>query len=48
MADYPDNSYSARERKQDGASPPDKKLDKVVSGETKTRGRKRKLVRKVK
>ena len=37
MADYPDNSYSARERKQNGASPPDKKLDKVVSGETKTR-----------
>lgn len=37
MADYPDNSHSARERKQDGASPPDKKLDKVVSGETKTR-----------
>lgn len=37
MAVYPDNSHSARERKQDGASPPDKKLDKVVSGETKTR-----------
>ncbi len=37
MAEYPDNSHSARERRQDGASPPDKKLEKVVSGEAKTR-----------
>ena len=37
MAEYPDNSYSARERKQDGSGPPDKKLEKVVSGGTKTR-----------
>lgn len=37
MAEYPDNSHSARERKQDGSTPPDKKLEKVVSGGTKTR-----------
>lgn len=37
MADYPDNSHSARERKQDKSSPPEKKLEKVVSGGTKTR-----------
>lgn len=37
MAEYPDNSHSARERKQDGSSPPEKKLEKVVSGGTKTR-----------
>ncbi len=37
MAEYPDNSHSARERKQDGSSPPEKKLDKVVSGGAKTR-----------
>ena len=37
MAEYPDNSHSARERKQDGASPPEKKLEKVVSGGAKTR-----------
>ena len=37
MAEYPDNSYSARERKQDGGSPPNKKLEKVVSGGAKTR-----------
>ena len=37
MAEYPDNSYSARERKQDASGPPDKKLEKVVSGGTKTR-----------
>lgn len=37
MAEYPDNSHSARERKQDGFVPPNKKLEKVVSGGTKTR-----------
>lgn len=37
MAEYPDNSHSARERKQDGSGPPNKKLAKVVSGGTKTR-----------
>lgn len=37
MAEYPDNSHSARERRQDGSGPPDKKLEKVVSGGTKTR-----------
>lgn len=37
MAEYPDNSHSARERKQDGSSPPEKKLEKVVSGGAKTR-----------
>lgn len=37
MAEYPDNSHSARERKQDGSAPPDKRLEKVVSGGTKTR-----------
>lgn len=37
MPDYPDNSHSARERSQNGSSPPAKKLEKVVSGETKTR-----------
>jgi len=37
MAEYPDNSHSARERKQDGASLPEKRLEKVVSGETRTR-----------
>lgn len=38
MAEYPDNSYSARERKKD-VSPEKKpeKLEKVVSGGTKTR-----------
>lgn len=36
MADYPDNSHSARER-QDSGQPTDRKLEKVVSGETKTR-----------
>lgn len=34
MAEYPDNSHNARERKQDGANPPDKKLEKIVNGET--------------
>jgi len=34
---YPNNSHTARERKPEGSSPPDKKLEKVVSGETKTR-----------
>lgn len=37
METYPNNSHNARERKQDGTSPPDKKLEKVVSGGTKTR-----------
>lgn len=36
MADYPDNSHSARERQDSGQST-DRKLEKVVSGETKTR-----------
>ena len=34
---YPNNSHTARERKPEGSSPPDKKLEKVVSGEAKTR-----------
>lgn len=37
MPDYPDNSHSGRERTQNGSSPPTKKLEKVVSGEAKTR-----------
>lgn len=36
MADYPDNSHSAREQRQDSCQV-EKKLEKVVSGETKTR-----------
>ena len=37
MADYPNNSHNAREKKPEGSGPPDKKLEKVVSGGTKTR-----------
>lgn len=38
MAEYPDNSHTGRERQNDkSGSPPERKLDKVVSGETKTR-----------
>lgn len=37
MTEYPDNSHSARERKPDGSSPPEKKLEKVVNGGAKTR-----------
>lgn len=37
MAEYPDNSHSARERQGDGINPAEKKLDKVVSGTAKTR-----------
>ena len=37
MAEYPNNSYNAREKKPEGSGPPDKKLEKVVSGGTKTR-----------
>lgn len=37
MPDYPDNSHSAKERNQNGSGPPNRKLDKIVSGETKTR-----------
>lgn len=36
MPDYPDNSHSAREQRQDSAQP-ERKLEKVVNGETKTR-----------
>jgi hypothetical protein len=35
MADYPDNSHSSRERQD--SSQPERKLEKVVNGETKTR-----------
>lgn len=37
MAEYPNNSHNARERKPEGSAPPDKKLEKVVNGEAKTR-----------
>ena len=37
MAEYLNNSYNAREKKPEGSGPPDKKLEKVVSGGTKTR-----------
>lgn len=37
MADYPNNSHNAQEKKPEGSGPPDKKLEKVVSGGTKTR-----------
>lgn len=36
MADYPDNSHSAREQRQDSGQT-ERKLEKVVNGETKTR-----------
>jgi hypothetical protein len=36
MAEYPDNSHNGRERQQNSGSP-ERKLEKVVSGETKTR-----------
>jgi len=36
MANYPDNSYSAREQQQK-TDQPERKLEKVVNGETKTR-----------
>ena len=36
MPDYPDNSHSAREQRQDSGQP-ERKLEKVVNGETKTR-----------
>lgn len=36
MADYPDNSHSAREQRQDSGQA-ERKLEKVVNGETKTR-----------
>ena len=34
---YPNNSHTARERKPEGSNPPEKKLEKVVSGGAKTR-----------
>lgn len=37
MGEYPDNSHSAREQRQDAGPPSEKKLEKVVNGETKTR-----------
>jgi len=37
MAEYPDNSHSARERQTEGGNPPEKRMEKVVSGGTKTR-----------
>ena len=37
MAEYLNNSYNAREKRPEGSGPPDKKLEKVVSGGTKTR-----------
>ena len=37
MAEYLNNSHNAREKRPEGSGPPDKKLEKVVSGETKTR-----------
>lgn len=37
MAEYPNNSHNAREKRPEGSGPPDKKLEKVVSGGTKTR-----------
>lgn len=37
MAEYPDNSHSARERQTENSSPQERKLEKVVSGEAKTR-----------
>ena len=37
MAEYLNNSYNAREKRPEGSGPPDKKLEKVVSGEAKTR-----------
>lgn len=36
MADYPDNSHSARDKQRED-SPPEKKVEKVVSGAVKTR-----------
>ena len=36
MADYPDNSHSAREQRQDSGKS-ERKMDKVVNGEVKTR-----------
>lgn len=38
MPEYPDNSHSAREN---STSPPEKKLEKVVTGGAKTRKRAR-------
>ena len=35
MAEYLNNSYNAREKRPEGSGPPDKKLEKVVSGEEK-------------
>lgn len=37
MAEYPNNSHTARQQSPEGSSPTDKKLEKVVSGNTKTR-----------
>ena len=37
MAEYLNNSYNAREKRPEGSGPPDKKLEKVVSGEAKKR-----------
>ena len=37
MAEYLNNSYNAREKRPEGSGPPDKKLEKGVSGEAKTR-----------
>lgn len=37
MAEYPDNSHSAQERRQNGTILPDKKMQKVVVGGAKTR-----------
>ena len=33
MAEYLNNSHNAREKRPEGSGPPDKKLEKVVSGE---------------
>ncbi len=35
--EYPDNSYSAREKKKENDAPPEKKVEKVVTGPVKTR-----------
>ena len=36
MGDYPDNSYSGREQRQETSPPSEKKLEKVVTGGVKT------------
>lgn len=37
MAEYPDNSHSAREKQREAGSPPEKKVEKVVTGGVKAR-----------